>query len=430
MKNIDYKDISIDEMMFELKRENENSVEESVRGVIEYIRNAGDEAVIKYSQLFDGIEQDKSSLFWTKEQLEEYVLTIESNISNELKQAVKTAINNIEYFAKKSKPNDWLEKAPSGHMFGEKFNAIDSVACYIPGGSFPLASTVLHTVVVAKTVGVKNVIIVTPPNNDTLNPTIAYCALEAGADGVVFAGGAQAIAAVSYGTETIPKVDFICGPGNQYVSFAKKLVFGDVGIDMIAGPSEVFIVADDSANAYELACDLMAQAEHGSGFESSVIISTSEILLSKVIEEVKLLMANYENINNVVNVFDNYMFAIKVETIDEAIEIVNEYAPEHVEIITKNSKLDSKKVIRAGAVFVGKYSPEPIGDYIAGPSHVLPTNSTARFSSGISASTFMTRTSIIDVDVDSYTQLSENAKIFGDLEGLVGHSKSATSRYE
>lgn len=400
--------------------------EENVKSIIADVKNNGDSAIIRYSKLYDGVDLAIANVTWSRERLEKYVATLE--ISDELKKAVEVARKNIEFFTTNSMPREWSATAPSGQIVGARFQPIDSVACYVPGGSFPLASTVLHTCLVAKTAGVKRITMVTPPSINGLDPMIAYCAFISGVDRIVFAGGAQGIAAVAYGTKTIKKVDFVCGPGNRYVSLAKKLVFGDVGIDMIAGPSEVFVIADETARAYDIACDLIAQAEHGSGFESSVLLATTNELIRDVETEIDKLLETYSEDSKVYDVYKKYMYALKVKDVDFAIEVANAYAPEHVEIITENSREDAKKITRAGAIFVGPYSPEPIGDYVAGPSHVLPTNSTAKFSSGISAATFMTRISILDCDEDSYRKLAPAAKALAEVEGLTGHALSAVSR--
>jgi histidinol dehydrogenase len=279
-------------------------VRERVSEIISRVRTQGDEAICEYSRMFDDIDMGSTPRIMNREELELYVESNKSALTDIQIEAIDEAVRNVTFVAQKSTPQSWEEKAPAGQVIGERFIPMTRVACYVPQGSFPLVSTAIHTAAIAQACGVQEIVMVTSPSNDDLNVAVAYAALASGVTEIVFAGGAQGIAAVAYGTETISRVDFICGPGNQYVAEAKRQVFGDVGIDMVAGPSEVFVIADDNADAYAIACDLVAQAEHGSGSETSVLLSTSRDVIDGVARELENLKPQILNNAGFDKVFD------------------------------------------------------------------------------------------------------------------------------
>lgn len=406
-------------------------VQDAVTEIISSIRDSGDSALCEYSRKFDGVDSGIQPKVVTKSELESYVDEIaESMLTDKQKLAIETAVANVQFCAQKSQPKSWSDIAPQGHTVGETFTPYDRVACYVPQGSFPLVSTAIHTGAIASAVGVREIAMITSPSDDDLNPAVAYAAYKSGFTEIVYAGGAQGIAALAYGTQTISRADFICGPGNQYVAEAKRQCYGDVGIDMVAGPSEVYVLTDETPDPYAVACDLVAQAEHGSGYEAAVLLTTSEEMIDKVEAELEKIKVKIKDNSGFLQVLDSALFLVKVNSIEDAIAITNECAPEHVEVFTINAKQDASKVVNAGAVFIGELSAEPLGDFVAGPSHVLPTNSSARFSSGLSAASFFRRTSIIEFTKESYDELAPLAYEFAQMEGLVGHGLSSVARLE
>lgn len=414
-----------------LLRNGGQDVRDIVSEIISNVRERGDEALVEYARKFDDVDTGSVVRVTKRDELERYVNEIaEEGLTDNQKLAISTAVANVSFCAKKSKPNSWKDIAPQGQLVGETFNPFSRVACYVPQGSFPLVSTVIHTAAIAKECGVKDIVMITSPSNDELNIAVAYAAYLSGVTEIVYAGGAQGIAALAYGTESIVRADFICGPGNQYVAEAKRQVFGDVGIDMVAGPSEVYVIADSTANPYAVACDLVAQAEHGSGFEASVLLSDSSNLIDEVKAELEKVKSEIKDNPGFLSVWDKTLFLVQVESIDDAIDVTNSCAPEHVEIIVENSSDVAHKIVNAGAVFVGGLSAEPLGDFVAGPSHVLPTNSSARFASGLSAASFFKRTSVMEFTQRSYDELAPLAYEFASMEGLIGHGLSSVARLE
>lgn len=411
-----------------LERENID-VSTTVSKILENVRANGDEAVCEYSRKFDSVDTGDAPRIMNRKELEQYCRnTALEMLSTEQIAAIEVAVANVSWCASKSIPQSWTDIARDGQLVGETFNVFDRVACYIPQGSFPLVSTAIHTAAIANTCGVKEIVMVTSPSNNDLNAAVAYAAMLSGVTEIVFAGGAQGIAAVAYGTETIERVDFICGPGNMYVAQAKRQLFGFVGIDMVAGPSEVFVIADETADPYSIACDLVAQAEHGSGFEASVLLTDSQTLVDSVMPELEKIKEKIVDNPGFSQVWENTFFLVLTKNINQAIELTNLCAPEHVEVQTKDADGDAKKITKAGAVFVGGYSAEPLGDFVAGPSHVLPTNSSARFASGLSAASFFRRTSVLDFTKESYERLAPHANEFAQMEGLTGHGLSSLAR--
>lgn len=410
-----------------VRAQSSEDISSRVEEIISIVKNEGDKAICELTARFDGIETSKPQIMYRGE-LGQYVNENIGLLSEQQIKAIDVAIENVTFTASRSMPKSWRDTAPGGHTIGEQFTAFNRVACYVPQGSFPLVSTAIHTAAIAKSAGVKEIAMITSPKEEQLNIAVAYAAYNSGVTEIVFVGGAQGIAALAYGTQTINRADFICGPGNSYVATAKRQVYGDVGIDMVAGPSEVFVIADSQADPYSVACDLVAQAEHGSGFEMSVLLSDSTELVKAVASELKSIKSSIKENPGFLQVWDNSLYLASVESIDDAIKITNISAPEHVEIMTVDAQNDSTKIINAGAVFVGKYSAEPIGDFVAGPSHVLPTNSSARFTSGLSAASFFRRTSIMEIDEKSYEKLAPLSETFGEMEGLAGHAMSSVAR--
>lgn len=381
------------------------NVEKIVKAILEEVRRDGDKALLKFTRKFDGVSLTTKSLRIPEEVLEESL----NRVSVEFKQAVLKVKKNIEVFQRKVLPRSWM-MTRQGMTLGEKCTPMESAGLYIPGGKFPYPSTVLMTAVPAQVAGVKRIAMVTPPGN-VIHDVLA-AAVMCGIKEVYSVGGAQAIAALAYGTETIPMVDMIVGPGNMYVAMAKKLVFGDVGIDSIAGPSEVIIIADDSVRSEYVVSDLMAQAEHSSGAEALLLTRSKK--LAKV--------ARHK-----IGRFPNIKIKV-VNTMAEIIKLVNARAPEHVELLTRQARTLSKSITNAGAIFIGNYSPNAVGDYYAGPSHVLPTGGTARFSSGLSSADFMKRSSIIEYTQKALNKAAPDIIAIAEREGLKFHASSVIQR--
>lgn len=381
------------------------NIEKMVKAILDEVQKDGDKALLKFTRVFDGFSLTAKTLRIPEEALEESL----NRVSVEFKQAIIKVKKNIETFQRKVLPKSW-SITRRGMTLGEKYTPVASAGLYIPGGKFPYPSTVLMTAIPAQVAGVKRIAMVTPPGNVTHDvlATAAMCGIKE----VYSIGGAQAIAALAYGTETIPMVDMIVGPGNSYVAMAKKLVFGTVGIDSIAGPSEVIIIADDSVRSEYVVSDLMAQAEHASGAEA-LLLTTSK----KLADIVKEKIGKFPNVN--INV---------CKTMDEIIARTNARAPEHVELLTRDARTLSKKIINAGAIFIGYYSPTAVGDYYAGPSHVLPTGGTARFSSGLSSADFMKRSSIIEYTQKALGKAAQDIVSLAEREGLKFHASSVIQR--
>lgn len=384
-----------------------DTIEKIVRKIIEDVRKEGDKALLKYTKRFDGISLSTPVLRIPPEVVRESV----DKVSPQLLATLRKVKKNIELFQQRTLPRSWHLKR-NGMVVGEKYIPLERVGLYIPGGKYPYPSTVLMTAVPAKVAGVKNVIMVTPPKNIT-NDVLA-AAYVGEVDEVYQVGGAQAVAALALGTRSIPRVDKIFGPGNAYVTMAKKLLFGEVGIDSLAGPSEVIVVADDSAKTAYVIADLMAQAEHGSG-SSAVLFTNSKRIFSNVKKKTG-------HIKNVRLKFYN--------DIAEIIKQVNQSAPEHVELIVKDPRHVSDLVKNAGAIFIGPYSPTALGDYWAGPSHVLPTGTTARFSSGLSSADFFKRSSVIEYTAKRLLHSAADIITLAEREGLKYHAASILQRIE
>ena len=400
-------------------------IEKNVSVIVDRVRNEGDAAICEFLKKFDGVEFSPSDFLVTEAEFAE----AEAQIDAEAVAAIKMALENITVFAEACKPQDHLFSPRPGVTLGEKFAPMERVGCYIPGGTAPLVSTVCHTVAIAKAAGVKEIIAATPPmRNGKVNPATLYALKAAGATEVWKMGGAYAVAAMAFGTATVKKVEKIVGPGNAYVAAAKKLVYGACAIDMVAGPSEIMIIADKETCPEFAAADMLSQAEHGSGLEQAVIVSDSPEMLDKIQAEVERQALSLPRIETVRKVMNNGMFFIECADMDEACIIANGFAAEHLEVMTANPKEQLKNLNAAGAIFLGKWTPEPAGDFTAGPSHVLPTAGTAKFFHGITAGDFMRRSSILEYTEEALMKEVSAIEKFASMEGLDAHGRSASIR--
>jgi len=346
------------------------------------------------------------------------------------KDSIETAIINVTEFAKKQLPKNWSFSPRHGVTLGEKFEPLDRIGAYVPGGTAPLVSTVIHTIAIAKAAGVKEIVAVTPPGKDAIIiPELLYAMKEAGATEIYRLGGVYGIGALAYGTETIKKVGKIVGPGNAYVTAAKKYVYGDVAIDMIAGPSEIMVIADENNNPDFIAADILSQAEHGSGHEHAVLVTDSKTLIAKVKASIKKQAAKLSRKGPIKTVLANGVFLIQVKNMGQAVEIANSYAPEHLEIMCTDADNLAQRVKAAGAIFIGEYTPEPVGDFVAGPSHVLPTGGSAKYFSGLTVTSFLRRTSLIKYDKQALEKEIPAIEKFASMEGLDAHGNSALIRF-
>lgn len=409
-----------------IKRSVDNGTEEQraiVKDIIESVRQNGDQALKDYTEKFDGISLDDFKV--SQAEIEE----ASSQVDGKILEIIKEAAENIRSFHEKQLRPSWMTTEENGTVLGQKITPLDSVGLYVPGGTAAYPSSVLMNVIPAKVAGVKRIVITSPPDKKTgkLPPAVLAAAKIAGAEEIYKAGGAQAIAALAYGTETIAPVDKITGPGNIFVALAKREVFGDVDIDMIAGPSEIAILADDTAHADEVASDLLSQAEHDP-MASAVLVTPSLALAGQVSREVDRQLAELPRQQIAFQSIENYGAVYVAENMDEAIETVNSLAPEHLEILTENPMELLGRIRHAGAIFLGRFSPEPVGDYFAGPNHVLPTNGTARFSSPLNVEDFQKKSSILLYSEKALKDNGEKIAAFARLEGLEAHARSIETR--
>lgn len=400
--------------------------EERVNTIIEQIREKGDEALFSYTKQFDGATVSKDNLKVTKEEVEEgYRLT-----DLELIAVMEKALENIRAYHEKQKQYSWFDSRPDGVMLGQKVSALARVGVYVPGGKAAYPSSVLMNVIPAKVAGVEKIIMATPCNREgKVNPATLAAADLAGVDEIYKAGGAQAIGALAFGTESIPKVDKIVGPGNIYVALAKKAVFGHVSIDSIAGPSEILVLADKTANPRYAAADLLSQAEHDE-LASAILITDSEALAEQVSKEVGEFTKGLSRKEIIEKSLENYGYILVAETMEEAISAANEIASEHLEILTADPFGTMMKIKNAGAIFLGEYSSEPLGDYFAGPNHVLPTNGTAKFFSPLGVDDFIKKSSIISYSRDALEPIYKDIVQFATSEQLTAHANSIKVRFE
>lgn len=400
--------------------------EQRVSEILKEVRSRKDAAVFEYTRRFDGAEIDASNIRVKEAEFEEaYRLTDESLVA-----VIRKALGNIRAYHEKQRQTSWFDSSPDGTMLGQKVTALQRVGVYVPGGKAAYPSSVLMNVLPAKVAGVEEIIMVTPPGKDgRIASTTLVAAREAGVDVIYKTGGAQAVGALAYGTESIPKVDKIVGPGNIYVALAKKAVYGHVSIDAIAGPSEILVIADETANPRYVAADLLSQAEHDE-LASAILITTSGELAEKVSEETKKFIAELERSEIIQKSLDNYGYILLADSMEEAIDTANEIASEHLEIQTENPYDVMTKIRNAGAIFIGEYSSEPLGDYFAGPNHVLPTNGTAKFFSPLSVDDFIKKSSIIAYSREALAKVCGDIEYFAQAEHLGAHANSIKVRFE
>ena len=403
--------------------ETNKKVTESVTEIIEAVRLEGDAALDRYTKLFDGSVPER--LVVTKEEMEEAV----NSVAPEFLTAVKNAAERIKDFHARQKQQSWLTTKENGVILGQRIRGLKRVGLYVPGGTAAYPSSVLMNAIPAKIAGVEELIMVTPPMKDGgANPHILAAAYVAGVDRVFLAGGAQAVAALAYGTQRVPKVDKIVGPGNIYVATAKKLLYGVVDIDMIAGPSEILIVADDSAKPEFLAADLMSQAEHDV-LASAILLTNSEKIASETVEALKRQVEDMPRKDIIKKSLKDYGAIIVCQNLSEAVDFANELAPEHLEMCVENPMEYIGQMDNAGSVFLGNYSPEPLGDYYAGPNHVLPTGGTARFFSPLSVDSFVKKSSFIYYTESALSQDKDDVITLAEAEGLGAHANSIKVRF-
>ena len=396
-------------------------IEKNVAEILENVRTRGDAALSEYALKFDHADLKPEQFRVTDAEIDEAAKAV----SPTEKKALRAALKAVRAFAKKQKPHDYHYSPRRGVMLGEQFFPMDRVGVYIPGGTAPLVSTVIHTAGIASAAGVREIAAVTPPGT---HPAVLYAMRLAGVTEIYRLGGVYGIAALAFGTETIRPVEKIAGPGNAYVTAAKKLVFGKVAIDMVAGPSEIMVIADRTAPPEFIAADFLSQAEHGSGLEQSVLVSDSDEILDAVEKEVARQKATLPRLATVEKVLAHGAFLIRAKDMAEAAEIAGKYAPEHLEIMAEDPEKIAKNVRAAGAIFLGPWTPEPAGDFCAGPSHVLPTAGSARFFRGLSTETFFRRSSIVRYSEDAMRREAWIIEKFAELEGLAAHGRAGTIR--
>lgn len=400
--------------------------EKTVNDIIRSVREKKDEALFSYTLKFDGCQLDARSIRVTEEEIKEAY----GQVDDSLVAVMKHSAENITKFHEKQLHNSWMIPESNGTILGQKITPIEISGVYVPGGKAAYPSSVLMNVLPARVAGVNRIIMTTPPNKDgKVNPGTLVAADIAGVKEIYKAGGAQAIAAMAYGTESIPKVDKITGPGNIFVALAKKACFGHVSIDSVAGPSEILVLADETANPRFVAADLLSQAEHDE-LSSAILITTDKELAAQVADEVEAFTKQLSREEIIRKSLDNYGYILIAETMEEAIDAANEIASEHLEILTANPFEIMTKIKNAGAIFLGEYSSEPLGDYFAGPNHILPTNGTARFFSPLNVDDFMKKTSIISYSREALLQVHKEIELFAEKEGLTAHSNSIKVRFE
>ena len=411
-----------------LKRSPNNYDEytDTVNEILNNVKDNKDEAVFGYTKKFDGADIDASNVLVSTEELEEAY----NNVDDKLIEVMRKSIENIKDFHQKQLQKTWIDEKANGVKLGQKVTPLSKVGVYVPGGKAAYPSSVLMNVIPAKVAGVDEVIMVTPPGKDgKVNSNTLVAAHEAGVDKIYKVGGAQAIGALAYGTQSIPKVDKIVGPGNIFVALAKKAVFGFVSIDSIAGPSEVLVIADDSANPKYVAADLLSQAEHDE-LASAILLTDSEKLADEVSEWVEKFANELERSEIIKKSLENYGYILLTDSIDEACDMANEIASEHLELLTKDPFDTMDKIKNAGAIFLGEYSSEPLGDYFAGPNHVLPTNGTAKFFSPLGVYDFLKKSSVIYYTKDALEEINEDIQDFANAEGLTAHANSIKVRFD
>lgn len=400
--------------------------EETVNDILSNVRERGDEALFEYTERFDHFKLNKDSVRVTEAEIEAAF----DSYDKDLIRIMQDSADNIVKYHKMQLQNSWIDARPDGTILGQKITPIEKVGVYVPGGKAAYPSSTLMCILPAKVAGVDRIVMMTPCNADgVVQPCTLVSAKIAGVNEIYKVGGAQAIAALAYGTETIPKVDKIVGPGNIFVALAKKAVFGYVSIDSVAGPSEILVIADETANPKYVAADLLSQAEHDQ-LASAILITTSRNLADKVNKEINEFLNVLSRSDIIKSSLDNYGYILIADNENDAVSVANDIASEHLEILTKNPFETMTKVKNAGAIFLGEYSSEPLGDYYAGPNHVLPTNGTAKFFSPLGVDAFIKRTSIISYSKEALLPVAEDIARFADAEGLTAHANSIRVRKE
>lgn len=411
-----------------LKRDpnNYDQYAESVNAIVEDVKKRKDQALFEYTKKFDKADLNSNNIRVTEEEIQEALNTIDPKLLEVMKKAMK----NIRAYHEKQKQYSWFDSQPNGTMLGQKVTALESVGVYVPGGKAAYPSSVLMNIIPAEVAGVERIVMVTPPGKDgKVNPVTLAAAHIAGATEVYKVGGAQAIAALAFGTESIPRVNKIVGPGNIYVALAKKAVYGHVSIDSIAGPSEILVIADETANPRFVAADLLSQAEHDE-LASAILVTTSQELAQKVSKEIEEFLKTLSRREILEKSLNNYGYLLVVDTLEDAIDTANEIASEHLEIVTKNPFEVMTKIKNAGAIFIGEYSSEPLGDYFAGPNHVLPTNGTAKFFSPLGVDDYIKKSSIIYYSKEALEPIHKDIIQFAESEQLTAHANSIRVRFE
>lgn len=399
--------------------------EKGVREILGQVKSRGDEGVFAYTKKFDGAVINASNIRVTKEEIQEAYSLVEK----EFVEVLRRAIGNIRSYHERQRRNSWFDSKPDGTMLGQKITPLKRVGVYVPGGKAAYPSSVLMNIIPAKTAGVEEIVMVTPPGADgKVTAATLVAANEAGVDAIYKVGGAQAIGALAFGTESIPKADKIVGPGNIYVALAKKAVYGHVSIDAVAGPSEILVIADETANPRYVAADLLSQAEHDE-LASAILLTTSDELAKWVSEEIDIFLKELSRADIIKKSLDNYGYIFVTDTLEDAIDAANEIASEHLEIQTADPFDVMTKIRNAGAIFIGENSSEPLGDYFAGPNHVLPTNGTAKFFSPLSVDDFIKKSSIISYSRDALENIHKDIEYFAEAEGLTAHANSIKVRF-
>ncbi|HIT59904.1 MAG TPA: histidinol dehydrogenase [Candidatus Fimousia stercorigallinarum] len=429
MKLIKVTDESIKTILTDLLKRSPNNYDQyasAVTEVVNDVKENGDQAVLSYTKKFDGCDLTAEQMLVTEEEIKEAYNIVEDRFI----EIIRKALVNIRDYHEKQKQYSWFDSKPNGTMLGQKVTPLESCGVYVPGGKAAYPSSVLMNIVPAKVAGVEKIVMVTPPGKDgKVNPNTLVAAKEAGADIIYKVGGSQAIAALAYGTETIPQVDKIVGPGNIYVALAKKQVYGNVSIDSIAGPSEIAVLADETANPRYVAADLLSQAEHDE-LASAILVTTSEAFAKEVEKEIEGFLKELSRAEIIQKSLDQFGYLLVAETMDQAIETVNAIASEHLEVVTANPFDVMTKIRNAGAIFIGEYSSEPLGDYFAGPNHVLPTNGTAKFFSPLSVDDFIKKSSIIYYSKEALEPIHKDIEAFAEVEQLTAHANSIKVRFE
>ena len=428
MRRIRLDEASMENILESLLKRSPNqydSYQDTVNEILNEVKEKGDEALFHYTKKFDKAEITLDNIRVTEAEIQEAYAQVEAS----LVEVMKKSLANIQDFHKKQLRNSWIETREDGVVLGQRITPLESVGVYVPGGKAAYPSSVLMNIIPAQVAGVERIVMVTPPGADgKVNPATLVAADLAGATEVYKVGGAQAVAALAYGTASIKKVAKICGPGNIFVALAKKTVYGHVSIDSIAGPSEILVLADETANPRYVAADLLSQAEHDE-LASAILVTTSEELAVRVEEEIQVFLQTLSRADIIRKSLENYGYLLVADSMSDAIRAANEIASEHLEILTKNPFDTMTRIKNAGAIFLGEYSSEPLGDYFAGPNHVLPTNGTAKFFSPLNVDDFMKKTSIISYSRQALEKVHGDIETFAESEGLTAHANSIRVRF-